>query len=195
MPMNPYLLAAAALASAPAPAPRAYVTQNYELRFLSPSHSTICPLPDGWVGSDHGTTIFLSPPAECGGYGYASSDRGSTPDQPRIEVYYSYWNDVGESHQNCRATGRVNLLGRRLRTCRTDVSGDVRIEAHALYRADSIAELNITLVTTPARLAADLRTFRAFTATVRTCSVGWFDKTGTAYRAGSGPACPPTHWW
>ncbi len=188
------LFAAAAMLSQPIPAPRDYVTQNYDLRFPSPAHTTICPMPDGWVGSDHGTVIFLSPPAQCGGYGYASSDRGSTPDMPRIEVYYGYWLGEDEPRRTCRAAGWARLIGRRRRICRSDQEGDVRIEARALYHTDSEAEVDVALVTTPARLAGDLRRFQAFVVRVRTCSVTWFDKSG-AHVAGSGPACPPTHWW
>ena len=192
----PFLLFAGPVLGQPIAAPGEYVTQNYELQVRSPPHTTICPLPNGWVGSDHGTVIFLSPPASCGGYGYASSDRGSVPDTPRIEVFYGYSLGDGAPRRTCHSEGWTRLLNHQRRTCRTNSSPDVRIEVSALFQADSPAEVNVALVTSSARMARDLRTFQAFTATVRTCSVRWVDsRTGRSYVGGSGMACPPTHWW
>jgi hypothetical protein len=194
----PYFIVAGALLGHPIATPRDYVTQNYNLRFRGPANTTICPLPADWVGSDHGTVIFLSPPTTCGGYGYASSQRASAPDRPRIEVFYGYAMDDDVPLPICRAVVRVTLLKRRRRACLTAVeaAGDVRIEARAPYLADSPAEIDIALVTTKERMAGDLQTFRAFTATVRTCAVHWVDsKTGHTHVAGAGSPCPPSHWW
>src|SRR5271156_6676533 len=87
-PIAPILAAVAV--SAPTPAPSLYVTENYALTFRTPPHTTICALPDSWVGSDHGTVIFLAPPRSCGRPGFPSSSRGFRGNVPRIEVYYAY---------------------------------------------------------------------------------------------------------
>jgi hypothetical protein len=189
----PLLLAAALVASAAAP--KSYVTQNYNLRFLSPPRTMICPLPKDWVGSDHGTTLFLSTPGECGPAGYPSSGRSSSIDAPRIDVYYGYWLGEDAAPVPCRALGAMNLLGQRRPLYRIDEHGKVRVEAHARYHAYGDAELTVGLVTTPDRLDADLRTLRAFAATVRTCQVIWFDRRGRRQVAGAGSPCPKSHWW
>ena len=72
-------------------APPVYVSPNYNLSFRSPPGAYYCPLPKGWVGSDHGTILFLQRPARCGGAGYPSSSRGFEPaGLSRIDVYYGY---------------------------------------------------------------------------------------------------------
>jgi hypothetical protein len=194
MGMIQLLLAVTVALGKPVPAPLEYVTQNYDLRFRSPPHLTICPLPDDWVGSDHGTTLFLAPPEKCGGAGYPSSDRGFTPDRPRIEVFYAFWDAEDAPPVHCHGVGWTKLLGRWRRICRTEDTGDVRMSVQAIYSAGGDAEVDVALVTTPNRLAADLQTFRKLAATIQTCTSTWSDQNGV-HKEGRGPMCPPTHSW
>jgi hypothetical protein len=189
--------AAASNPTPPVPAPPVYVTENYFLTFRSPAGAAICPLPDDWVGSDHGTTLFLSPPEICEGAGYPSSDRGFSPDEPRIEVYYGFAFDDGPPiTRHCRADGTIKLFRRTRTLCRGAAPGDVRFTAQARYSAGGPAELVITLVTRQDRLARDLQTFRAFAATARPCSVSFSDEHGKRGWAGTGAPCPANEkWW
>jgi hypothetical protein len=84
-------LALAAALAVPVAAPPVFVGGDYALTFQTPRKTTICALPSDWVGSNHGTVIFLRPPKRCGGVGYPSSSRGFSDDVPRIEVFYAYW--------------------------------------------------------------------------------------------------------
>jgi len=194
MGMIQLLLAVTVALGKPVPAPLEYVTQNYDLRFRSPPHLTICPLPDDWTGSDHGATLFLVPPDKCGGAGYPSSDRGFTPDRPRVEVFYAFRDAEDAPPFRCHAVGWAKLLGRWRHTCRTEDGDDVRIGVRALYTAGETAEVDVDLVTSPRRLSTDLRTFRRLAATIQTCTSTWSDQNG-AHKEGQGPTCPPTHWW
>jgi hypothetical protein len=64
------------LSAHPLPVPALYVTKNYGLMVRVPPRRTYCPLPADWVGSDHGTTVFLVPPADCAATaGYPSTAR------------------------------------------------------------------------------------------------------------------------
>ena len=62
-----------------------FTSVNYPMTFKAPASAFFCPLSPDWVGSDHGTTVFLARPKACYGAGYPSSSRGFEPgDFPRI---------------------------------------------------------------------------------------------------------------
>jgi len=184
----------AASAAPPRPAPRLYATANYGLTFRSPPGATYCPLPRDWVGSDHGTVLFLENPGDCGGSGYPSSSRNFERNAARIELYYGYDLSVGDplwpKQPPCRAAGRVRMLGAVRSLCRGSAAG-LEVRARATYRADVPAEAILTLVTRPERLARDLATFRRMAASLRTCSSLWPAVNGhRPFVVGVGPRCP-----
>jgi hypothetical protein len=61
-PMPLALVVAAASLSTPIPTPPIFVAGDYALTFRAPPDTTTCALPPDWVGSNHGTVIFLRPP-------------------------------------------------------------------------------------------------------------------------------------
>lgn len=185
-------LAPAALPAAPPrPAPRVYATHQYVLTFRTPPGATYCPLPAGWIGSDHGTTVFLERPRDCGeGAGYPSTSRSFAPGNvARINLFYVYRPVDPMPPVRCRRVGRLVLLGRVRPLCRTEEGGMIRISVGAPYRADIAAEATMTLVTRPARLAGDLATFRRVAASLRTCRATWRERR-RPFSFGSGPPCP-----
>jgi len=154
----------------PATAPATYSTENYDITFAVPPGASYCPLPINWVGSDHGTVLFLARPSGCYGAGYPASDRGyEPPTVPRIEVYYGY--SVEEYvPPPCHGIGHVHLLGRRSALCLLGRNhGLLAIEARATYESDEPCDFGLTLEMTPARLKADLATLATMAASVRTC--------------------------
>lgn len=188
--------APAAPARRPFPAPAQFLTGLHALTFHSPAGSTYCPLPSDWVGADHGTTLFLTPPARCGGAGFASSSRGWDGAAARIDVYYGYWmgEDISEPPP-CDRFGSIRLLGKDRPLCR-EKDKAVTLSVSARFTGESDSEIALTLVTTPKRLIADLATFRAMAASVRTCSgvSHSYDhkgrESGKPYRFGRGAPCP-----
>src|SRR5687767_6170802 len=106
--------------SEPQPAPRQYMTGMYGLTFAVPDGATYCPLPEDWIGSDHGTTIFLERPGACGGSGYPSSSRDFASDPARISLFYAYW--MGEDEPPpppCKGVGSISFLGEARPICET----------------------------------------------------------------------------
>ena len=81
------MAAAISAISSPRPTPSAFVSEQYGLTFRTPPTSTYCALPEDWVGSEYGTTIFLIPPKRCYGAGYPSSGRAFEGSASRIEVF------------------------------------------------------------------------------------------------------------
>jgi hypothetical protein len=182
---------AAALAG-PLPVPSVYVTRNYALTFTPPKAATYCPLPEDWVGSDHGTTLFLTPPERCGGAGYPSSGRDFSPNVPRIEVYYGYWFEGDMDPPPCPQTvGAAKLIGKSRPLCRAD--GQVSLSA--IYKVDGPAQVILTLVTTPERLDADLATLRELAVTVRPCRAAYPMAGGKPLVTGTGRLCPAGKWF
>jgi hypothetical protein len=179
------------------PAPPTYPTPNYALTFHKPPGSSYCPLPADWVGSDHGTILFLSLPALCGGAGFPSSSRGfSPPNLPRIEIFYSYSDEDGQTKPSCNVVGKANLLSRQRPLCKDTSDGMTTITMSANYKADNPAQLIITLVSAPDRLDSDLRSLVVLANSVRTCSSHWSSADGKrAFVAGSGPPCPANAKW
>jgi hypothetical protein len=172
----------------PEAAPPVFRSVNYGLTFRSPPRSTYCPIRSDWEGSDHGTILFLQPPAECGGSGYPSSNRGFSPDVPRIEVYYGY--ATGGPPPPCTSIGKTSLLGRRLDLCQSLSDGMKLVTLQSFYRdGSSTVEVDLTLVTGSEQLQRDLQTIVTLARTVRPCS---YVDTGGAkpFVIGSGPRCP-----
>jgi hypothetical protein len=184
----------------PQPAPPIFATEIKGLTFHSPPGAIYCPLPDDWEGSDHGTILFLSPPTSCYGAGYPSSARGFEPGEtPRIEVYYDYWMGDGvETRPPCHKVGVARLFSKSVPLCRDVDHGMVVVSVWSRYMADIEAEVSLTLITTPQREAADIRTFVATADTVRTCSAEWSDsddktKKKKPFVIGVGPRCSGTY--
>jgi len=180
----------------PRPAPPIYATGNYNLTFHPPRGSTYCPLPRGWVGSDHGTTLFLERPRDCGDAGYSSTSRGFTPDDvARIELFYAYANGDDPQAPHCRRAGFMTLLGHRRPLCRTERGGMISLSVATPYTASTSADVILTLRTRPSRLRGDLAAFGRLAATFRTCTATWSDDRGHRRRYGSGPACARSGWF
>lgn len=183
---------AAALLNAPIPTPPIFVAGDYALTFHTPPDTTTCALPADFVGSNHGTVIFLQPPKDCGGVGYPSSSRSFSENVPRIEVFYAYWlGDPGTGPKPChRVIGRIQFIAKARKLCQTDQGQDLRISVSARYTADIPAWVELTLVTTPRRLDADLKTFRELAGSVTPCKVSWSSSDGRSGSYGVGQMCP-----
>jgi len=183
----------------PQPAPKAFKSEQYGLTFEVPHGSSYCALSADWVGSDHGTVIFLAPPRRCFGAGYPSSGRGFEGRAPRIEVFYAYdVTDEGEGSKPpvCKAIGLVRFLGQARRLCKTSSRHGVQVSVSAGYSADQPAEADLTLVTSRSRLATDLVQFERLLESARTCTATWTDdKGGKPFTTGSGPPCPADARW
>jgi hypothetical protein len=158
-------------ARSPRPAPKVYATSNYGLTFRSPPNLTYCPLPDGWVGSDHGTTLFMRPPRSCGDAGYPSSARQFAPsDTPRIEVYYEYAVQGWRPDATCGNAGWVRLLGKQRPLCLGREGRMLSLEAWAPYDPGAPAQVSVRLVTTRARLGRDVKTLRTLATSLHACN-------------------------
>lgn len=154
----------------PRPAPAHFVSYAHGLTFRSPAGSTYCPFPAGWVGSDHGTVVFLTPPHRCGGAGYPSSSRSWDSPATHIDVYYAYWMGEDEPAPSpCRRVGSIRMFGKSRPLCRREDRNQIVIDATARFRGDLDSQMTLTLVTTPKRFAADLATFRAMATSIRGC--------------------------
>ena len=186
------LVVAAASLSTPIPTPPIFVAGDYALTFRAPPDTTTCALPADWVGSNHGTVIFLRPPKECDGVGYPSSSRSFSDDVPRIEVFYAYWFAApGSGPEPCgRAVGRIKFVAKARKLCQARQGQDLRISVSARYTADAPAWVELTLVTTPKRLAMDLGTFRQLARSVRPCKVSFSGSDGKSASFGVGSPCP-----
>ena len=193
------MAAAISTVSNPLPTPSAFVSERYGLTFQTPRSSTYCALPNDWVGSDHGTVIFLAPPTRCYGAGFPSSGRGFDGNAPHIEVYYGYdlaEDEEGQKPPPCREVGRVEFLGKPRPLCQTTSRQRVEVMVSAKYIADQPAEATLTLVTSRARLEADLPSFEALLRSARTCTATWRDdKGGKPFTTGSGASCPTNARW
>jgi len=168
---------------------------NYAITFTAPARTSFCPIPDDWEGTDHGTLIFLEPPRFCEGVGYPSSSRGFEPNVPRFEVYYGNAPEEYETDPpKCLRVGSLKLLGAARALCRSPDRNRLVLWSRTTYPAISMAEIVLTLVTTPGRLARDLSRFRKFAATVRTCKQFDARLKGKATRWGVGARCPKGDW-
>lgn len=183
-----------ATASQPRPAPSHYATPNYELTFAVPRGATYCPLPRRWVGSDHGTILFLERPRWCGDAGYPSSSRGFEPEAvSRIEVYYGFALDDDTLPPPCHRVATMVFLGRAVPICEAREHGAIVRSVRGTYMSGSNAEAVLTLVSRPSRLARDMAVFQALAKSLRTCNGGWRKPDGSAI--GKRPACPKGVRW
>jgi hypothetical protein len=197
----------ASTAAVPQPTPRLFLTQNYGIVARLPTGLTYCPLPADWVGSDHGSIMYLVPPSAC-------PEIGEMAKAPSIVIYYVFnaadrpnadrppFTATELAEDLCRSpnlpipSGLV-LLRRAGIGCRHDDAGWVEIELLALFnperpRADEApgSILIVSLRTTRSRLAQDLPVFAALAATVRACTP-WWSRPVPGERA-----CPPGNsWW
>jgi hypothetical protein len=193
------LAMAVAVAASPRMAPAAFVSEQYGLTFRTPPGASYCALPEDWVGSDHGTVIFLTPPKQCGGAGYPSSSRSFEGNSPRIEVFYAY--DAGDDEADqkparCKEVGRVVLLGNSHQLCWQPSRQGVQVSISAKYPADVPAQATLTLVTSRRRLKDDLFQFKRLIKSAGTCTATWHDdKGGKPFTTGSGPPCPRDARW
>ncbi len=188
---------AAALATGGSPliraelAPPVYATGNYALTFRTPPNLTYCPLSDDWVGSDHGTTLFLVPPLRCGGTGYPSSARSFTPlNTPRIEVYYGYLIEDAPPDRPCRMTSRLWFMGKASPLCKGRVGRMITLETWGSYEADEPAEVSLRLVTTQGRLASDTKILIRLATSLHACHVA-----DASPPSGAGAPCPKASWF
>jgi hypothetical protein len=193
----------------PQPAPKLYVTNNYGLVAKIPNGLTYCPLPEGWVGSDHGTVLFLKPPSGCfPSHSYPSSSRPTREFAPAIDLYYGHNvseidRGKGESSpprtstelakKSChqpylRIPPGLKLLGKPAVGCRHDDGDRVEIALAALYWSGDEG-LIVTLSTTRKRLSRDLPMLAKVASAISVCKPDW-DKSTRAV-----PACPDAPWW
>ena len=186
---------AASGAAGPKPAPARYATGNYGLTFSVPRGATYCPLPRNWVGSDHGTTLFLERPRRCGGAGFPSSSRGFAPETvARIDIYYGFSFGDDAPRLACHRVGTIAFLGGTRPICETREGGGVVRSVTGLY--DSVgaeAEAVVTLVSRPERLSRDMVAFRALARSLWACNGGWRRPDGSLM--GKGRPCPKGVRW
>lgn len=184
---------------APRLAPSQFATGQYGLTFRVPRGATYCPLPNDWVGSDHGTTIFFERPRRCLGAGYPSSGRGFEPEKlARFELFYSYW--MGEDEPPdpaCHRVGQTIFLGTKRPICEERSHGMITFTVSARYFTDIEAEAYFSLVTRPERVPRDLVAFRSAARSFRTCSALWHDSNHKKkdFTTGRGPRCPRASRW
>jgi hypothetical protein len=180
-------------------APAQFTTDQYGLTFHVPNRATYCPLPKDWVGSDHGTVVFLERPTRCGGAGYPSSGRGFDPgDASRFELFYAYW--MGEDEPPdppCHRVGRTLFMGKNRPICESREGGVITRTISARYFTDIEAKAYFSLVTRPQRLSTDMAAFRSAAASFRTCTAIWHDPQHKTkdFTTGHGPLCPRDGRW
>jgi len=173
-----------------------FASANYAVTFLAPEDAFYCPIPNDWTGSDHGTTIFLERPVACYRPGYPSSSRGFEPDVPRIEVFYGLdVVDAKDAARPCRGVEKVRLLGAFHDLCKTADPARIVLSVSAKYTSFDASELDISLVTTQARLSHDLHLFRDFLTTVSTCKDSDDRLKGSLSTWGKGRPCPVADWY
>lgn len=168
------LLADAARPHPPQRAHGQYTSQSYALAFPPVRGTWTCPIPPDWVGSDHGTILFLTPPARCYGIGFPSIARGFEPGTtPRIEVYYDRtFIDDGIrplTAKSCRRIATARLFGSERPVCAMKAKVGLRtVRIASLYHQNEY-EVELTLVTTAARYRRDFATLQRLAAAIGTC--------------------------
>jgi hypothetical protein len=185
------LALAAAAASIPVSAPPVFVGGK-AVTFRSPKGALICRLSKDWIGSDHGTTLFLERPKRCNRQGFPSSERSyrGSPAIRRIEVFCAYWMGDDEPHFACHKRGTMLLMGKARPLCASVAPKSITLWSQARYTADAEAAITISLVTRRSTMAKDLRLFQRWAATVRPCRVQWTDTDGKNGAYGPAPNCP-----
>lgn len=204
-------------AGRPQPAPPLYVTENHGLMASFPPGLTYCPLPRDWVGSDHGTEVYLVPPAACGvSTAYQSSDRFPASRVPTIGLYYAF-NVVEIEHKSgqyspprtsrevlamyctephARAPAGIQLLGVPAAGCLIEHGQFVEVRVAGVYSAASATDeipdhiLIVSLTTTKDRLGKDLRVFKMVAGSIHVCTPH-----GAPDVTGQRPCPPGVTWW
>ena len=200
----------------PRDVPSVFATVNYGVMARFPPGLTYCPMSDSWIGSDHGTEVYLTPPSGCyPSDSYPSSGRGPVTFAPTISLYYGYLGDVEVGSYlgpprtvaelailNCDRLGAapipsgLTLLGKPAEGCRYDHGDQIEIRVFQLYdiydkdrgEGASDGELDLTLVTNRARLDRDLSVFKTVTSRISLC-------TPFGEKPLTRAACPPGHWF
>jgi hypothetical protein len=185
------LLALAAGLSSPTLAPPVFISGK-AVTFRSPPKTFICPLPKDWIGSDHGTTLFLQRPRSCARQGYPSSERNyrGSLGLHRIEMFYWYWMGEDEPPHKCHQIGTLAWMGKERPLCLTRVRGALEFWSQARFFADTDSAISIRLVTSSPSIAADLKTFRSWSTTVRACRIHAKNANGKPFTYGPTPDCP-----
>jgi hypothetical protein len=197
-----------------------FASYQYGIAVRVPPGLYYCPIPEDWVGADHGRSLYLTPPTRCDSTaGYVLGPVGEQ--LPRIDLYYAY--NVGEgdypdgsrpprtaaelAQRDCARPHRlrdVTLLGQPALACEERHDAAIDIVVSTTYdlepraeRDSPDAQLSITLVTTPARLASDRATFNSFVRNVYQCKAQWGsgDKSFWIGAAPGRPACPRNGFW
>jgi hypothetical protein len=204
-------------ADQPRPVPPVYVTENHGLMASFPPGLTYCPLPKDWVGSDHGTEVYLVPPAGCGAStSYWSSDRSPGSRVPTIGLYYAY-NVVeispGSGRYSPPRTPRealqiycrephapvpagIQLLGVVAAGCLIEDRRSVEVRVVGLYSVDRAMQevadhvLVVSLMTTRDRLRDDLGVFKVIAGDIRVCTPDWAKEV-----KGRSPCPLGVGWW
>jgi hypothetical protein len=174
----------------PLPAPAVFVSGEHGLTFRSPPGASYCPLPDDFSGSDHGTDLLLYG-GLCTEPGFPSVGRFvATKGVAAIMIYYGYDPTAGDDEPRspppCRKVAVIRLMDADRPVCRKRYEGRIYYSVEAKYVIVGSREVSLSLITTPARLAADLETLRALAATVSACRSDWM----VDDKVGSGPICP-----
>lgn len=204
---------------APRRAPSLFATDIFGLMALIPSGLTYCPIPPGWVGSNHGTELYLVAPTGCHReMGYSSSDRGPLNSVPTISIFYAYnvpelelpgYEGPPRNAEELRQLecdqpylplpDGLTLFGKPAVGCRYDRGDEVKIRLVQLYRLEPSnqrktgeppdCELEVTLYSSRKRLAEDLRIFGAITKSFALCTPA--EDKATTER----PRCPQQNYW
>ncbi len=157
------------------PAHGRYASQSYALAFPSLRGTWTCPIPPDWTGSDHGTILFLTPPVRCYGIGFPSIARGFEPGTtPRIEVYYDRtFIDDGIrplTARSCRRIATAHLFGSERPVCAMKAKVGLKtVRIASLYHQEEY-EVELRLVTTPARYRRDFATLQLLASVIGTCN-------------------------
>jgi hypothetical protein len=194
----------------PASTPGTFTTDNYNLSARIPARLFHCPYPEGWVGSDHGISIYLVKPKACSPDGPAAADAEAAR-LPRIQLFYAYNNadsvtGPGDEARpfrtnaelvanDCRPPasrlpGGLTLLGLPAAGCVHRHGTAVSVFTATVYSQDPGSApdepdsyLFVSLETTSRRYLGDLKTLRALVAGMRVC-IG-----------SDQPPCPPFIQW
>jgi hypothetical protein len=182
-----------------------------------PPGLTYCPLPRDWIGSDHGTEVYLVPPAACGlSTAYQSSDRFLESRVPTIGLFYAF-NVTEIEHKSglyspprtsrevlaiyctephTRAPDGIHLLGVPAAGCLIEHGRSVEVRVAGVYSAAGATGelpdhvLIVSLTTTKGRLGKDLGVFKMVAGGIHVCTPH-----GAPEVTGQHPCPPGVTWW
>jgi hypothetical protein len=196
-----------AASPAPKPAPKLYVTQKFGLTMKVPSGLSFCPLPRDWSGREEGTVLFLQPPSACLAPGASSTTRPIDGFVPSISLRYQVNKSRDDAfdgkipaprtseefaQQFCAAFSAspdLKLFDQPALTCRSELAGNkVRIALVAVY-GSARNNLILSLLTTPARLQADMQVLATIASSITACQLS------SAKEKRERETCPKGNWW